>query len=86
MFKAFIIVCAASFSQEIYKDTCFVMRDTRGPYLTLEECRLRTQQMSNEVLNGDLNSIVVQLYRDAGLKLELLYSEGRCTETAGEQV
>jgi hypothetical protein len=78
MLEAFIIVCAATFSYEIYPSTCFPLYDEWGPYMTEENCDIRTEQMVNDVIRGSLNPLVFEIYLEMGVQVELLYAEGHC--------
>lgn len=84
MFEALVLVCAASASQEIYRDSCFVLKDS-STFNTIESCEVRTDEMVNEVLNSGLTFIIVDNYRRSGIFPELLYAEGKCI-APGEQI
>jgi hypothetical protein len=86
MFEAFIIVCAASLSQEIYPSTCTELSDVYGPYLTQEQCLVRTVEMVNDVTSGKLAPIFFELYMRAGVPIGMLYAEGHCEQNLGESV
>ncbi len=74
MFHAFIIVCASALSQEIDTDTCVRMNDAWGPYNTIENCKIRSNQMKDEVLYGILNKYTFEIMGNP----ELIYVEPRC--------
>ena len=86
MFEAFIIVCAATLSQEIYPSTCTKLEDITGPYLTEEQCLARANEMVDTVIVGDLNPIFFELYLQAGVPIGLLYAEGHCEQNLGQSV
>ena len=44
MFEASILICAMALS-----DGCMKFNDTRGPYLTYNECKIRTDEMGGEI-------------------------------------
>jgi hypothetical protein len=78
MFHAFIVVCAASFNQ-VYTDTCFRLDDSWGPHRTEENCYIRSQQIVDDVLTGDLNSLVTNMFflRFRAIP-QGIYAEGFC--------
>lgn len=55
LFYAFIVVCAVLANDEVDLDQCIKMDDTFGPYKTEENCVIRSRQMVDDVLYGDLN-------------------------------
>lgn len=75
MFKAFIIVCAAS-SISVDRSSCIMLDDQWGPYKTEENCDIRAAQMTNDVLTGELSEIMFQVLGDP----QFLYAEGYCEE------
>jgi hypothetical protein len=58
MFQAFIVVCAINLSQQIDTTRCTRLDDAWGPYKTEEHCKIRTNQMSYEVVKGQLNPLI----------------------------
>ena len=74
MFHAFIIICAASATFEVYTDTCFRANDTWGPYKTEENCDIRANQMVEEVTQGILNEPAFMVLNYP----EQIYAEGYC--------
>lgn len=54
MFKAFVIVCAV-FGSPQPNDMCFELNDSWGPYVSEEKCQIRTDQMSFDIMEGELN-------------------------------
>lgn len=74
MFIAFIIVCASTISQEIDTDTCLRMDDAWGPYITIENCQIRSNQMKDEVLYGIMNEYTFDMMGNP----ELIYVEPFC--------
>jgi hypothetical protein len=79
MFEAFVIVCAATLAQEIDRNSCMQLNDSWGPYRTEENCDIRSRQMVDEVINGDLNPVLFSMYSNViGVNIELLYAEGHC--------
>jgi hypothetical protein len=80
MFEAMIIVCAVNFAQEIMFDTCIQTRDTWGPYITEENCAIRANQMSKEVLEGELNPLFFDYYAAIGINAAAIYVEGFCED------
>lgn len=77
MFQAFVIVCAASASFEIYEQTCIRSDDMWGPYTTQEDCGIRATQMVDEVITGPLNEYMFYILGNP----EQIYAEGYCEET-----
>lgn len=53
MFKALVIVCIIMSPQ--IGEQCYVVRDTLGPYNTLENCTTRIDQMAGETF-GSVNA------------------------------
>jgi hypothetical protein len=74
MFQAFVIICAASTTFQIYEDMCFFSNDTWGPYKTEENCGIRARQMVLEVTEGSLNETTFFVL---GFP-EQIYAEGFC--------
>lgn len=60
MFEAFLIVCAVSGSPQP-NDICFRLDDSWGPYITEEKCQIRVDQMSKDVIEGELNFPTVMM-------------------------
>ena len=82
MFQAFVIVCAASISFEVYSDRCFQADDTWGPYKTEENCEIRAIQMVKEITEGSLNeSAFIALNFP-----EQIYAEGFCEKLEGTNI
>jgi hypothetical protein len=80
MFKAFVVVCVASTNQ-VYYDTCIQVNDTWGPYVTEEDCRMRSEEMIGEILYGEVNPIIVEMYINRyGLVPPMLYGEPNCEQ------
>lgn len=60
MFEAFLLVCAASLSEGIDVNRCLFIKDNLGPFRTEENCKIRVDQMVNEMLvSNPLNQIVI---------------------------
>lgn len=78
MFEAFVIVCAATISFEIDQNSCFSLSDNWGPYKTEENCGIRVDQMTNDILHGDLNPYIFSIYQNLGIDSDLIYAEGYC--------
>ena len=74
MFEALILVCSVSITMEVDRLNCLVMEDSWGPYITRENCDIRTSQMVNEVLHGELNYYVGSVLGYP----PFLYAEGYC--------
>lgn len=85
MFEAIVIVCAANFAYEVNNDSCFQLSDVWGPYVTQENCDIRTAQMVEDVLRGALNPMIFQMYADLAIPADQLYAEGACTELEGDE-
>lgn len=82
MFKAFVIVCAASTSQ-VYYDTCIQVNDTWGPYVTEEDCLARSEEMMGEILYGKVKPVIVEMYINRyGLVPPMLYGDPNCERIA----
>ena len=78
MFHAFVIICASSFNQ-IYTDTCFRLDDAWGPYITEENCYIRANQLKDEVLIGNLNNLIFDMFLfQYGAYPPQIYAEGLC--------
>ncbi len=81
MFHAFIVVCATS-SNQVYTDTCFRLDDFWGPYRTEENCYIRSQQIVDDVLTGDLNELVTTMFFSRLRSIpQGIYAEGYCEAT-----
>jgi hypothetical protein len=80
MYYAFALICAATASQQIIPDSCIIAPDSWGPYITAENCSIRAAQMAQEVLTGELNSLMFDLYAESGIAATYLYVEGECTQ------
>lgn len=76
MFQAFVIICAASASFEIYEETCKRSDDMWGPYKTEENCQIRANQMVDNIINGPLNEPTFYLFGNP----PQIYVEGLCKE------
>lgn len=50
MFYAFIVICAANINLEVDADNCVYFKDIWGPYVTVENCHIRVNQMITEML------------------------------------
>ena len=75
MFEAFIIVCAVSANMKIDDSNCLALQDDWGPYITNENCNIRTDQMIDETLNGEMNYYISALLGYP----PFLYAKGYCT-------
>lgn len=75
MFQAFVLVCAAASNLKVDYSNCMLLEDNWGPYITQENCDIRTAQIMDEVLNSEMNYYITAMlgYPD------LLYVEGQCT-------
>lgn len=81
MFHSFVIVCAASLNQ-VYTEACFRLDDSWGPYKTEENCYIRSKQISDEVLFGDLNKHVFNMFVfQFGSSPPKIYVESFCEKT-----
>jgi len=80
MFHAYVIVCAATLSFQIYTDSCFVLNDSWGPYRTTENCDIRRKQLVDDVLNGILQDTVSMML----MYPEQIYAEGICTKISND--
>jgi hypothetical protein len=80
MFHAYVIVCAATLSFQIYTDSCFVLDDSWGPYQTTENCDIRRKQLVDDVLNGILRDTVFMML----MYPEQIYAEGICTKISND--
>jgi hypothetical protein len=76
MFEAFVIVCAAGISFEVYTDNCFIVEDNWGPYYTAENCDIRRSQMVDDILNGVLTAPSFTFLGNP----DQIYAEGICTK------
>jgi hypothetical protein len=85
MFEAFVIVCATTLSYGINQNSCFPLNDEWGPYKTEENCSIRANQMSEEILRGELNPYFFELYQSLGVPIDLLYAEGHCEKVEYEK-
>ncbi|MDA1317399.1 MAG: hypothetical protein O3B87_05265 [bacterium] len=80
MFKAFVVVCVASTNQ-IYYNTCIQVNDTWGPYVTEEDCRIRSEEMVYQILYGEINTIIIEMYiKQYGLVPPMLYGDPNCEQ------
>jgi hypothetical protein len=59
LFEALILVCSVSSIMEIDTSNCLIIKDSWGPYITQENCDIRTSQMVDDILNGELNYYIV---------------------------
>jgi hypothetical protein len=59
---------------EIDDSSCLVLEDAWGPYITQENCDIRTAQMVNDVLYGELNYYVGSVLGYPSF----IYAEGIC--------
>jgi hypothetical protein len=84
MFEAFIIVCAGSLAHEIHDGSCFKITDDWGPYVSQENCDIRTKQMVDNVLHGTMTPLLFEMYFSLGVSAEKLYAEGHCSKLAGD--
>lgn len=84
MFEAFVIVCAANFAYEVDYNSCIQLTDDWGPYVTEENCNIRSNQMTDDVLRGDLNPLLFYMFETNGVFADQLYAEGFCTKLPGE--
>lgn len=75
MFQAFVLVCAAASNLMVDYSNCMLLEDAWGPYISQENCDIRTTQMMDETLNSEMNYYITYMlgYPD------LLYVEGHCT-------
>lgn len=85
MFEAFVIVCAANFANEVDYASCFRASDEWGPYISQENCDIRINQMMNEILRGELNPVLFELFRSQLIPIDQLYAEGYCNKLKGER-
>jgi hypothetical protein len=84
MFEAFVFVCAANFAYEVDNSSCVRLSDSWGPYVTQENCDIRTDQMVEDVLRGTLTPLLFEMYSSYGVPADQLYAEGVCIELEGE--
>jgi hypothetical protein len=64
---------------EVDYNVCFQARDDWGPYYTIENCEIRKDQMSSDILDGPLNVPFFELLRNIkGSEVELMYVDGFC--------
>ena len=82
MFEAFILVCAVSVNMEIDQTSCIIFQDDWGPYNTEENCNIRTSQMVDETLNGEMNLYISKLLGYP----TFLYAQPYCSYPKGEPV
>jgi hypothetical protein len=80
MYYAFVFICAATASQQIIPDSCMIAPDSWGPYITAENCNIRAAQMVEEVISGELNPLIFDLYYESGIDATYIYAEGECTQ------
>ena len=60
MFEAFLLVCAASLSEGVDINRCLLIKDNFGPFRTEENCRIRVDQMANEmIVSNPLNQFFI---------------------------
>ena len=59
---------------EIDRSNCLVMQDSWGPYITRESCDIRTTQMANDVIYGELNYYISGILGYP----PFLYAKGHC--------
>lgn len=86
MFKVIIIVCAASLT-EIYEDTCVVIDDAWGPYITSENCDIRAKQMVYDFTEGKMNPVFSEIVAmNTGFYPEMIYAEAMCEKTKETQL
>lgn len=85
MFEAFVIVCAANFANEVDYTSCFRASDEWGPYVSQENCDIRINQMMNEILRGELNPVLFELFRAQLIPIDQLYAEGYCNKLEGKR-
>jgi hypothetical protein len=85
MFEAILIVCATTMLNGINQDSCFRMNDMWGPHKTEENCVIRVNQMSDEILYGELNPHFFELYQSVGIPIDFLYAEGHCEKVEYEK-
>lgn len=84
MFEAFVFVCAANFAYEINYDSCIRLSDDWGPYVSQENCDIRTVQMVEDVLRGPMTPLLFEMYSTSGIPADQLYAEGSCQKIKGE--
>ena len=82
MFEAFVLVCAVSANMEIDQTNCIIFQDEWGPYVTEENCDIRTSQMVNETLNVEMNFYISKLLGYP----PFLYAQSYCSYPEGEPV
>lgn len=80
MFEAFLIVCASSFGFDVDRSNCITLEDSLGPFRTEENCYIRTEQMSAEVLEGILNEPVFYILNNP----DLIFVEQYCEKNEND--
>lgn len=86
MFEAFVFVCAANLSYEIDYNTCIRLSDDWGPYVSQENCDIRSNQMVESVLRGELNPVIFQMYENLSIQVDQIYALGMCKEIPGVDI
>jgi hypothetical protein len=81
MFHAFVVVCAMSFNYEVDRSDCFRLDDAWGPYKTQDNCRIRSKQMVDDILYGELNETVFFLMGQP----PSIQAEGYCEKVEGDE-
>jgi hypothetical protein len=82
MFQAFVLVCAVSANIEIDDTNCIILEDSWGPYVTEENCNIRTAQMVDESMNTNINYYISSLLGYP----PFLYAKGYCESAPVEPV
>jgi hypothetical protein len=54
MFAAILIVCAATFTDDVDTNRCLTFDDTLGPYITEANCKIRAAQMERDVVQSEI--------------------------------
>jgi len=82
MFEVIIMVCASTFAFEVDFDNCTHLKDAWGPYKTEYNCEIRSNQLSKELLVGELNGHFTVLLDYP----EMLYVMGHCRKVDGNDI
>ena len=77
MFEAILIVCASSFALEVDRKNCITLNDSYGPFRTEENCYIRTQQIADDILYGDMNEPIFYILKEP----DLVFVEQFCEKT-----
>jgi hypothetical protein len=82
MFEVIIMICASSFALEVDFDNCIYIKDAWGPYKTEHYCEIRSDQLSEELLVGELNRHFTVMLDYP----EMLSAMGHCRKVDGDEM